>query len=142
MNFWLELGLKLVIMLEETGFPYKIHKVNIGRGEQFDPEYLNLNPNNKIPTLVDTENEMVIFESGAELMYLAVDQDERSSGVGQQLVEHFSQKLSDSGVTAYELSVDTDNENAIRFYDRLGFVEVNRYREFGIEHNRYRLELA
>ena len=78
----------------------------------------------------------------AELIYLAVDQDERSSGVGKQLVEHFSQKLSDSGVTAYELSVDTDNENAIRFYDRLGFVEVNRYREFGIEHNRYRLELA
>jgi GST-like protein len=64
-------GMKLAIMLEETGFPYKVHKVNIGRGEQFDPEYLKLNPNNKIPTLVDTDNGMVIFESGAELLYLA-----------------------------------------------------------------------
>ena len=78
----------------------------------------------------------------AELIYLAVDQNQRSSGVGKQLVERFSQKLSESGVTAYELSVDADNENAIRFYDRLGFVEVNRYREFGIEHTRYRMELA
>ena len=78
----------------------------------------------------------------AELIYLAVDQNQRSSGVGKQLVEHFGQKLSESGATAYELSVDVDNENAIRFYDRLGFVEVNRYREFGIEHTRYRMELA
>lgn len=78
----------------------------------------------------------------AELIYLAVDQNQRSSGVGKQLVEHFSQNLSESGVTAYELSVDADNKNAIRFYERLGFVEVNRYREFGIEHTRYRMELA
>ena len=78
----------------------------------------------------------------AELIYLAVDQGERSSGVGKQLVEHFSQKLSDLGVTAYELSVDADNKNAIRFYDRLGFVEISRYREFGIDHKRYRMELA
>jgi ribosomal protein S18 acetylase RimI-like enzyme len=78
----------------------------------------------------------------AELIYLAVDQGERSSGVGKQLVEYFSQKLSESGVTAYELSVDADNQNAIRFYDRLGFVEINRYQEFGIDHKRYRMELA
>jgi ribosomal protein S18 acetylase RimI-like enzyme len=78
----------------------------------------------------------------AELIYLAVDQGERSAGVGKQLVEYFSQKLSESGVTAYELSVDADNQNAIRFYDRLGFVEINRYQEFGIDHKRYRMELA
>ena len=78
----------------------------------------------------------------AELIYLAVDLGDRSSGVGKQLVEHFSQKLSESGVTAYELSVDADNRNAIRFYDRLGFVEINRYQEFGIDHKRYRMELA
>jgi len=78
----------------------------------------------------------------AELIYLAVDQDKTSSGVGRQLVEHFSQKLRESGVKAYELSVDVDNGNAIRFYDRLGFVEVSRYREFDVEHKRYRMELV
>jgi ribosomal protein S18 acetylase RimI-like enzyme len=78
----------------------------------------------------------------AELIYLAVDGNQRSSGIGQQLVEHFSQKLSESGLTAYELSVDADNQDAIKFYDRLGFVEVSRYREFGIDHKRYRMVLT
>jgi len=78
----------------------------------------------------------------AELIYLAVDQNQRSSGIGKQLVDNFSQALSESGVMAYELSVDADNQNAARFYDRLGFVEISRYREFGIDHRRYRLELT
>jgi len=78
----------------------------------------------------------------AELIYLAVDGNQRSSGIGKQLVEHFSQKLSELSVTAYELSVDADNQKAINFYDRLGFVETSRYREFGIHYKRYRLELA
>lgn len=64
-------GMKLAIMLEETKLPYRVHEVDITRGEQFDPAYLELNPNNKIPTLVDTSNGMVVFESGAELIYLA-----------------------------------------------------------------------
>ena len=77
----------------------------------------------------------------AELKYMAVDQNQRSSGIGRQLVEHFSQKLIESGAGAYELSVDADNHQAIGFYERLGFVEVCRYREFGIDHKRYRMEL-
>ena len=78
----------------------------------------------------------------AELIYLAVDGNQRSSGIGKQLVECFSKKLSKLSVTAYELSVDADNQKAINFYDRLGFVEISRYREFGIDHKRYRLELT
>ena len=78
----------------------------------------------------------------AELIYLAVDVNQRSSGIGQQLVECFSHKLSKSDVRAYELSVDADNQEAIKFYDRLGFVEVNQYREFGNDHKRYRMVLA
>jgi ribosomal protein S18 acetylase RimI-like enzyme len=78
----------------------------------------------------------------AELIYLAVDGNQRSSGIGKQLVEHFSQKLSELGATAYELSVDAENPNAIKFYRKLGFTELSRYREFGIDHIRYRMELA
>jgi ribosomal protein S18 acetylase RimI-like enzyme len=78
----------------------------------------------------------------AELIYLAVDGNQRSSGIGQQLIEHFSHKLSESDIPSYELSVDADNQDAVRFYDRLGFVEVSRYSEFGTDHIRYRMVLA
>ncbi len=64
-------GLKIAIMLEECGLPYEVHPVNIGRGEQFRPEYLALNPNNKIPTIVDQDTGTSVFESGAILIYLA-----------------------------------------------------------------------
>ena len=62
-------GYKVPIMLEELSLPYEIIPVNIAKGEQMKPAYLKLNPNNKIPTLVDGKT--VIFESGAILMYLA-----------------------------------------------------------------------
>jgi GST-like protein len=62
-------------MLEECGLAYELHPVHIGRNEQFDPAFLKINPNNKIPALVDTEGpggeEIAIFESGAILIYLA-----------------------------------------------------------------------
>ena len=64
-------GLKVAIMLEECGLPYEVHPVNIGRGEQFHPDYLRINPNNKIPAIVDTDEQLSIFESGAILQYLA-----------------------------------------------------------------------
>jgi len=68
-------GHKVHIMLEETGLPYNVHAINIGAGDQFDPAYLKLNPNNKMPTIVDTEGPggkpYTVFESGAILMYLA-----------------------------------------------------------------------
>jgi GST-like protein len=78
-------GLKIAIMLEECGLPYQVVPVDIGSGEQFRPEYLLLNPNNKIPTIVDRETGTSVFESGAILIYLAeksqqflpTDSDER-----------------------------------------------------------------
>ena len=68
-------GWKVHIMLEELGANYTVHPVDIGQGDQFDPEYLKLNPNNKMPTLVDPDGPEgqphVVFESGAILLYLA-----------------------------------------------------------------------
>lgn len=69
-------GHKITIFLEEARLPYKIHPVNIGKGEQFKPEYLKFSPNNKIPAIIDTEpsdeqGPLSIFESGAILWYLA-----------------------------------------------------------------------
>ena len=64
-------GLKIAIMLEECGLPYEVVPVDIGGGEQFRPKYLALNPNNKIPTIVDGDTGISVFESGAILIYLA-----------------------------------------------------------------------
>lgn len=67
-------GFKITIMLEETGLPYKIHYVNIGKGEQFEPAFLAISPNNRMPALTDAEGPggkpIAIFESGAILQYL------------------------------------------------------------------------
>ena len=68
-------GIKISIMLEEIGQPYKIIPVDIGAGEQFKPEFLKISPNNKIPAIVDHSGPdgraHAIFESGAILIYLA-----------------------------------------------------------------------
>lgn len=68
-------GRKISIMLEETGLAYTVHAVNIRNSEQFAPAYVALNPNGKIPTIVDTDGPQskpfTVFESGAILIYLA-----------------------------------------------------------------------
>ena len=68
-------GHKIHIMLEETGLKYNVHGVDIGRGEQFEPAFLKISPNNRIPAIVDTEGPdgkpLSLFESGAILLYLA-----------------------------------------------------------------------
>jgi GST-like protein len=64
-------GRKISIMLEELGLPYKAIAVNIGQGEQHDPEFLKISPNNKIPAIVDHDSGINLMESGAILMYLA-----------------------------------------------------------------------
>jgi len=68
-------GRKVSIMLEEVGLPYEVHPVNLSKGEQFKPEFLAINPNNKIPAIIDHDGPgkkpYALFESGAILMYLA-----------------------------------------------------------------------
>ncbi|QHI97248.1 thiol:disulfide oxidoreductase [Xylophilus rhododendri] len=69
-------GHKISIFLEEAGLPYEVHGVNIGKNEQFKPEFLRIAPNNRIPAIVDHEPAdggapLSLFESGAILMYLA-----------------------------------------------------------------------
>ncbi|MEQ9136483.1 MAG: glutathione S-transferase N-terminal domain-containing protein [Thalassobaculum sp.] len=68
-------GRKASIMLEELGLPYNVHPINIGQDDQFTPEYIAINPNSKIPALVDPDGPggkpYTLFESGAMLMYLA-----------------------------------------------------------------------
>jgi GST-like protein len=81
-------GHKIAIMLEECGLSYRRHAIDITRGDQFDPAFLQISPNNKIPAIVDTQGPggkpIAIFESGAILQYLGrktgqfYPQDERA----------------------------------------------------------------
>ena len=69
-------GHKITIFLEETGLPYKIFPVNIGKGEQFQRQFLAFSPNNRIPAIIDHDPQgggapISVFESGAILLYLA-----------------------------------------------------------------------
>lgn len=64
-------GRKVSIMLEELGVPYRVHTIDITKNEQFDPAFLKISPNNRIPAIVDRDNGQTLFESGAILMYLA-----------------------------------------------------------------------
>jgi GSH-dependent disulfide-bond oxidoreductase len=67
-------GWKITIALEEMQLPYRVIPVNIGRGEQFKPEFLAISPNNRMPALVDPDapgGALSVFESGAILIYLA-----------------------------------------------------------------------
>src|SRR5207248_1556967 len=69
-------GHKITIFLEETGLPYKIFPINIGKGEQFANDFLKFSPNNRIPAMIDRDPQgggapIAVFESGAMLLYLA-----------------------------------------------------------------------
>lgn len=64
-------GRKVSIMLEELGLPYRAHAIDITNKEQFEPEFLKISPNNKIPAMVDNETGMTLMESGAIMIYLA-----------------------------------------------------------------------
>lgn len=67
-------GWKISIMLEECGLPYNVHSINIAKGEQFEPGFLKMSPNNKIPAILDPDGPggkpISVFESGAILQYL------------------------------------------------------------------------
>jgi len=68
-------GRKVSVMLEECGLPYNVHRIDIGKGDQFAPAYLEINPNGKIPSIVDPDGPdgkpIAMMESGAILVYLA-----------------------------------------------------------------------
>ncbi|WP_236232960.1 glutathione binding-like protein [Pseudomonas tohonis] len=69
-------GHKITLFLEETGLPYRIHPIDIGKDEQFQPHFLKIAPNNRIPAIVDHApadggEPLSLFESGAILLYLA-----------------------------------------------------------------------
>jgi len=64
-------GRKASIMLEEIGLPYTVHSVDIGKDEQFKPEFLKISPNNRIPAIVDRDTGIALMESGALMIYLA-----------------------------------------------------------------------
>ena len=64
-------GYKVSILLEELELDYKVHKIDMGKQEQKEKWFLQLNPNGRIPVIKDRENKLVVFESGAILIYLA-----------------------------------------------------------------------
>ena len=65
-------GWKASVTLEELGMPYKVHAIDLASGDQKKPEFLKINPNGRIPAMVDTDaNNLVIFESAAIMLYLA-----------------------------------------------------------------------
>jgi GST-like protein len=64
-------GRKISIMLEECGLAYEVKRVDIGSGDQFDPAFLAISPNNRMPAIVDQETGISVFEGGAILIYLA-----------------------------------------------------------------------
>src|SRR5580658_5711159 len=67
-------GRKVSVALEEMALPYAVVPINIGKGDQFQPDFLRISPNNKIPAIVDTDGPgggpISVFESGAILLYL------------------------------------------------------------------------
>ena len=68
-------GRKVSILLEELGVPYEVHPVDIGKDEQFAPDFLAIAPNNRIPAIVDRDTGQSLMESGAILLYLAQKHD-------------------------------------------------------------------
>jgi glutathione S-transferase len=64
-------GRKASIALEEMGFQYAVHPIDIFKNEQFGPDFLRISPNNRIPAIVDRDTGMALMESGAILIYLA-----------------------------------------------------------------------
>lgn len=67
-------GFKITIMLEECGLPYEVKYINIGKGDQFEPDFLDISPNNRMPAIIDSDGPgakpISVFESGAILTYL------------------------------------------------------------------------
>ena len=103
-------GWKISIMLEETGLPYRLVPVNIGKGDQFKPEFLAISPNNRMPAIVDhdaADAPLPVFESGAILLHLA-DKSGRFAPTGQrarkEMMEWLFWQVGNLGPMAGQLS--------------------------------------
>jgi len=80
-------GRKVSIMLEEVGLPYSVFPIDITKGDQLQPDFLFLSPNNKIPAIVDHDTGIHLMESGAILMYLANKTGKLLSPIGEKYWE-------------------------------------------------------
>jgi GSH-dependent disulfide-bond oxidoreductase len=77
-------GRKVSIMLEEVGLPYRVIPIDITKGDQLQPDFLKISPNNKIPAIVDHDAGIQLMESGAILMYLADKTGKLMSPIGER----------------------------------------------------------
>ena len=126
-------GRKVSIMLEETKIKYKITSINLGKEEQFKPEFLKINPYGKIPAIIDHAKDLALIESGAILIYLARKSNQflpkeneirifewlmfQTSNVGPMLGQHHHFHHFNSGKSKY--AEDRFFKNSIRVYEVL-----------------------
>ena len=126
-------GRKVSIMLEETKIKYKITSINLGKEEQFKPEFLKINPYGKIPAIIDHEKDLVLIESGAILIYLARKSNQflpkeneirifewlmfQAGNVGPMLGQHHHFHHFNPGKSKY--AEDRFFKNSIRVYEVL-----------------------
>ena len=139
-------GKKVTILLEECGAPYNIVPVNIGRGDQFTPEFLKMNPNHRMPVLVDRAPKgggepIVVFESGAMMMYIAeklgkfYPQDTRTKyEVTEWLIWQMANQGPKSGECGHFRRVDQAKEGDQKYAITRFTDEVNRL--YGVLNNR------
>lgn len=90
-------GRKVSIALEELGLAYRVWPVNIGAAEQFEPDFLALSPNNKIPAIRDHDADQTVFESGAILLYLADKSGQLQGGDRWQTLEWLMLQMASVG---------------------------------------------
>ena len=139
-------GKKVTILLEELGMPYKIVPVNIGMGDQFTAEFLEMNPNHRMPVMVDHSPKdggkpLDVFESGAIMMYLAekagkfYPQDLRAKHeVNEWLIWQMANQGPKSGECGHFRRVDTKEHGEQDYAVRRFTDEVNRL--YGVLNNR------
>jgi GST-like protein len=134
-------GHKISIMLEECGLEYTTIPVNIGRGDQFAPEFLRISPNNRMPAIVDHDSGISVFEGGAILIYLAEKTGRflaAEGGVRIQVLEWLFWQAGGLGPMAGQLSHFVNyaknpepysHDRYVREYDRLLAVMDVRLRD-------------
>jgi len=126
-------GRKVSIMLEETKIKYKVTSINLGKEEQFKPEFLKINPYGKIPAIIDHEKDLVLIESGVILIYLARKSNQflpkeneirifewlmfQTGNVGPMLGQHHHFHHFNPGKSKY--AEDRFFKNSIRVYEVL-----------------------